>query len=233
MSLKNVLKSSPKALALVSKVYNILHPNNAWKYKFGTNKINKKGAFLKKCRFRIKGANNVVEIGKNARLTNCTFTIYGSNCNIKIGGGSTIVSNVSFWCEDDNSSIFIGQDFMMGSGHIASTEGEKIILDDDCMLSEDIEIRNGDSHAIINDRNERINFARPVVIGKHVWITAHSRIMKGSEIPDNCIIGNSSLVTHRFKETNAIYAGNPARLVKLNVNWDKYRNKYKNSINNE
>ena len=116
---------------------------------------------------------------------------------------------------------------MMGSGHIASTEGEKIILDDDCMLSEDIEIRNGDSHAIIDDNNERINFAEPVIVGKHVWMTAHGRIMKGTEIPDNCIIGNSSLVTHKFKIRNAIYAGNPAQLVKENVNWDKYRNKYK------
>ncbi len=227
MFLKNVLKSNPKALVLASKVYNILHPNNAWKYEFGTNRINIKGAFLKKCRFRIKGANNIIEIGEKARLTNCTFTIFGSNCNIKIGGGSTIVSNVSFWCEDDNSSIFIGQDFMMGSGHIASTKGENIILDDDCMLSEDIEIRNGDSHAITNDNNERINFAKPVVIGKHVWVTAHCKIMKGSKIPDNCIIGNSSLVAHKFKETNAIYAGNPARLIKGNVNWNKYRSQYK------
>lgn len=227
MSLKSILKSNPKILDLASKVYNILHYSNAWKYRFGTNRITCNGAFLKKCRFKIKGVNNIVEIGPKARFTNCTFTIYGSNCTIKIGGGSTIVSNVSFWCEDNNSSIVIGQDFMMGSGHIASTEGEKIILDDDCMLSEDIEIRNGDSHAIIDDNNERMNFAEPVIIGRHVWITAHCRIMKGSEIPDNSIIGNSSLVTHKFKKRNAIYAGNPAQLVKENVNWDKYRNKYK------
>ena len=233
MSLKSILKSNPKILDLASKVYNILHYSNAWKYRFGTNRINCNGAFLKKCRFKIKGVNNIVEIGPKARFTNCTFTIYGSNCTIKIGGGSTIVSNVSFWCEDNNSSIVIGQDFMMGSGHIASTEREKIILDDDCMLSEDIEIRNGDSHAIIDDNNERINFAEPVIVGKHVWMTAHGRIMKGTEIPDNCIIGNSSLVTHKFKIRNAIYAGNPARLVKEHVNWDKYRNKYKNSISNE
>lgn len=227
MSLKSILKSNPYMLEFVSKIYNTLYYSNAWYYRFGTNRIISKGAFLKRCTFRIKGANNVVEFGEKARLTNCVFTIYGSNCTIKIGGGNTIVSKVSFWCEDDNSSIFIGRDFMMGSGHIASTEGEKIILDEDCMLSEDIEIRNGDSHAIINDINERINLAKPVIIGKHVWITAHCRIMKGTEIPDNCIIGNSSLVTSQFKEANAIYAGNPARLVKQNVNWDKYRNKYK------
>lgn len=233
MSLKSILNSNPKVLDLASKVYNLLHYNNAWKYRFGTNRILCKGAFLKKCSFKIKGVNNTILIGERARLTNCIFTIYGSNCTIKIGGGSTIVSKVSFWCEDNNSSIVIGRDFMMGSGHIASTEGERIIFDDDCMLSEDIEIRNGDSHAIINDNQERINFAKPVIVGKHVWITAHCRIMKGTEIPDNCIIGNSSLMAQKFTISNAIYAGNPARLVKENVNWDKYRNKINNSINNE
>ena len=230
MSLKSILKSNPKVLDLASKVYNFLHYNNAWKYRFGTNKILCKGAFLKKCSFKIKGVNNTILIGERARLTNCIFVIYGSNSTIKIGGGSTIVSNVSFWCEDDNSSIVIGRDFMMGSGHIASTEGEKITLGDDCMLSEDVEIRNGDSHAIINDNQERINFAKPVIVGKHVWITAHCRVMKGTEIPDNCIIGNSSLLSRKFKETHAIYAGNPARLVTENVDWNKYRKNYNKKI---
>ena len=44
----------------------------------------------------------------------------------------------------------MGKDFTMEGGHIASTEGEKIVIGNDCMFSNDIEIRNGDSHTIID-----------------------------------------------------------------------------------
>ncbi len=109
----------------------------------------------------------------------------------------------------------------MESGHIASTEGKSIIIGKDCMFSNDIEIRNGDSHAILNTMQERINTASSVVIGNHVWLGAHVRIMKGGKIPDNCVIGNSSLVSNEHDKSHAIYAGIPARLIKENIIWDR------------
>ena len=93
------------------------------------------------------------------------------------------------------------------------------------MLSEDIEIRNGDSHSIVleDDNSVRINKAQDVVVGRHVWITAHVRIMKGTIIPDNCIIANSSVVIGKLKKTNAIYGGSPARILKDGINWNRSR----------
>ena len=110
------------------------------------------------------------------------------------GGGR--VANASLYIEDDNSSIKIGRKFSMESGHIASTEGRIIAIGDDCMFSNDIEIRNGDSHAILElESRVRTNEAKDVKIGNHVWLTAHTRVLKGSYIPDDCIIGNSSIVS--------------------------------------
>jgi acetyltransferase-like isoleucine patch superfamily enzyme len=219
---KILLKNNSQLMRGTAFMYNLLHYNNSWKCKTQNNFI-LKSCFLKRCRFDVKrGKNNTIMIGSKARLRNCKFTMIGNNCNIIIGGGSTIISNVHFWCQNDHSSIYIGSDFTMEGGHIAATGGEYISIGDDCMFSEDVEIRNGDSHAIIDVLSQkRINYEKPVTIGDHVWITAHVRILKGVTIPSNTIIGNSSLVTSSLEKENAIYSGIPAKLIKENINWTR------------
>lgn len=218
---KKKLKNTPSLLYLCSYIYNIFHFNNSWKYRLN-NSFSCKGAFLSNTSFHIKGKNNIVKIGIKARLYNCSFTVIGNNCKIIIGGNHTIISNVNFWCQDNHSTIIIGNDFTMESGHIAATEGSIIEIGNDCMFSNDVEIRNGDSHSIINlDDNKRINYAENVYIGNHVWLTAHVRVLKGSTIPSNSIVGNSSVVSHKLKEENAVYAGIPCKLLKENRNWNR------------
>ena len=220
-ALKQLMKNNQKVMCLFSAIYNILHYNNSWKYK-SDNRFSWKGAFLRKAYFHIEGKNNIIELVVKARLYNCKFTFIGNNCKVIIGGDHTIVSNVHFWCQDDNSTIVIGNDFTMEGGHIATTEGKLIKIGDDCMFSNDIEIRNGDSHSIINlDDNKRINYAEDVFIGDHVWLTAHVKVLKGSFIPSNSIVGNSSVVSHKFQEENAVYVGIPCKLVKTGVDWDR------------
>lgn len=120
----------------------------------------------------------------------------------------------------------------MEGGHIASTESKSIIIGDDCMFSNDVEIRNGDSHPILDqETGKRTNNAALVTIGDHVWITAHVRILKGAIIPDGSIIGNSSVVSAKFKGSNSVYAGIPARLVKSNIMWERDRQNFLNHEN--
>lgn len=221
--LKSILKQHPIIMDLAAYVYNIVHYNNSWRFRF-SNHFSIKGAFLKGNKFRISGKGNKIIIGRKARLNNCSFTFIGNNCKIIIGGGSTIVSKVNFWCQDDDSSIVIGHDFTMGEGHIAATEGESITIGNDCMFSDDIEIRNGDSHSVINTQTrKRINHAAHVKIGDHVWLTAHTRSLKGSMIPSHSIIGNSSVVARKLEKENALYSGIPCKLIKENTDWDKYK----------
>lgn len=223
--LKELMKRYPFLMDVVAFIYNILRRNNSWKYH---KTITLRGAFLNNVNFRIKGKNNKIIIGRKARLNCCAINILGNNCSIIIGGGSTIISNTSFWCQDDNCRIVIGEDFTMESGHIASTEGEQITIGNDCMFSNDIEIRNGDSHSIIKaNTDERINWAKPVTIGNHVWLTAHVRVLKGSCIADNSIVANSCIVTHKLETPHSIYGGNPVKLLKSDIDWDRDRYKFK------
>ncbi|MDO6739089.1 hypothetical protein [Wenyingzhuangia sp. 2_MG-2023] len=223
LKLKNRMKQARNLLLLVSKIHNIINFNNSWKYRIKNN-IKLEGSFLKKTKFNIKGHNNTVIIGEKARLTNCEIVIIGNNCKIEIGTGSTIISNTVLWCQDDNSTINIGNDFTMEGGHIASTEGELIRIGNDCMFSGEIEIRNGDSHSMVDNlTKQRLNHAKPVFIGNHVWLTANVKVLKGASIPSNSIIGNSSIVSKKLCCENAVYAGIPCKIVKENMNWDRQK----------
>ena len=91
------------------------------------------------------------------------------------------------------------------------------------MLAEEIIIRTGDSHPIFDLKtNAVINEGKDVIIKDHVWIGTRSQILKGVTINENAIVGAGSIVTQSVLE-NTIVAGNPAKIVKEDINWKAER----------
>lgn len=129
-----------------------------------------------------------------------------------------------FWIEDDNNELIIGANTtIQANTHLACIEGYKIVIGEDCMFSSEIVVRTGDSHSIMNTKNQRINTSADVHIGDHCWIGHRVMIMKGVTIPKNSIVGAGSLVNKKFEKENTVLAGIPAQLVKENVNWIRER----------
>jgi acetyltransferase-like isoleucine patch superfamily enzyme len=92
------------------------------------------------------------------------------------------------------------------------------------MFAYDIDVRTGDSHSIISqETGERINYAQDVCIGDHVWIAAHTILLKGSAIPDNSIVATGSVVTRPFETRGIILGGNPAKTIKDGITWSRQR----------
>lgn len=91
------------------------------------------------------------------------------------------------------------------------------------MFSEDIDIRTGDSHSITNMHGERTNISKDVNISEHVWVARNVTVLKGVTIPRNCVIGAGSLVTKGDYVSNSILCGNPCRIIRENINWDRKR----------
>lgn len=222
MAIINFLERHPQLLNIVAAIYTFIHRGLPLSPVRGCT-IVRKGAFLEKCELNIIGGGNKIIINPLARIRNCSFTIIGDNCTIEIGGRDTVVHEASFWCQQKGSSIIIGHDFMMGRGSaIAAMEGKSVKIGDDCMFSDDIDIRNGDSHGIYSSEDgRRLNYAKDIIIGDHVWITAHARLLKGVVIPSHSIVGNSAVVSSSFQEEHAVYAGVPAKKVKSGIEWKK------------
>lgn len=169
------------------------------------------------------GHSNVISLSPNARIENYSIKIYGNNNKISIGENCQMKDG-EFWIEDDNNEIIIGaHTTIQANTQLATIEGCKIVVVEDCMFSSDIVIRTGDSHSIVDADNKRINKSADINIGNHCWVGNRAMIMKGTKIPSNTIIGAGAIVSKQFEQENTVIAGIPARIIKENVNWMRER----------
>ena len=77
-----------------------------------------------------------------------------------------------------------------------------------------------DQHAIYDHNNTVINHDKKIIIGNNVWIGAKSFILKGSIIPDGCIVGANTTLSKEFTKNGTVLAGNPAKIIKENIRWN-------------
>jgi acetyltransferase-like isoleucine patch superfamily enzyme len=227
--IKKIMKDHPileKNFRFIKSILKNEKIKNRYEINGTSNAFNiDKSALLKNCRFDVIGNNNEIEIGQLSILNDLLFHIRGDNNKIKLGEKVKFNNGGSIWIEDNNGEALIGENTTFEESHLVVTEPySKIHIGKDCMLAYDVEIRTGDSHTIIDSiTNERINYARNIVIGNHVWIAAHVSILKGSCISDNSIVATRSVVTRSFEETNILIGGIPAKKIKENINWDRQR----------
>lgn len=170
-----------------------------------------------------RGLDNTIAIDAGASLINCRILFKGNHNKLFIHCG-THLKNVTFWFEGNGNSIDVGGEnvTMEGNVDIDACEGHSIIIGDDCMFSHGISVRTTDSHSIIDARGKRINPAKNISIGRHVWIGMDCLILKGTVIPENSIVGARSMVTSSLKATvGSLLAGSPARVIKNNVSWNR------------
>ncbi len=171
----------------------------------------------------ISGAENQVFIGDDTVLYNPLIHIVGSNNKLTIEKGCVIGKRCSFWLEGNGVQIMISEGTTMTRDvHICAQEDDStILIGKDCMLSNNIIIRTSDSHPIYDKlTGSRINFSKNVIIGNHVWIAPNSKIMKGANIGDGCIVGSDTMVSKPVKE-NCLVVGMPSKVIKENIVWDR------------
>lgn len=136
------------------------------------------------------------------------------------------MDGAEFHIEQDNNCLNIkkGTTFHGRNGypvHIALDEGSSITINEDCMFSNGIQIRSTDSHSIIDSTGKRINYAEDITIGEHCWIGLGCIILKGTTIAPHTVVAAGSICTTEYHKGNCIIAGNPAKVVKENIDWDR------------
>jgi acetyltransferase-like isoleucine patch superfamily enzyme len=188
------------------------------------NLFQAEGARLSNVALDIVGGRNRITIGEGCIFYNLKFHIRGSDHVIEIGKNCRFTRGGLIWLEDDGCTLSIGQDTTMVEVMIAVTEpGSKVVIGEECMFANDIDIRVGDSHSVLDTATgKRINFAEDIMIGRHVWIAAHTVILKGVTIGENSVIASGAIVT-RSCEPGSILAGNPAKVIRSGVSWQRQR----------
>jgi acetyltransferase-like isoleucine patch superfamily enzyme len=92
--------------------------------------------------------------------------------------------------------------------------GESVTIGSGCAISWQVQIMDWDFHQI----DETVASKAPVTIGDHVWIGARATVLKGVTIGDGAVVGAGSIVT-RDVPPRAVIAGNPARVLREQVDW--------------
>jgi len=95
---------------------------------------------------------------------------------------------------------------------------QEITIGDYCAISDNVQILDSDFHPITYNGKTSM-MSKPVHIGNHVWIGRSAIILKGVTIGDGAIVGAGSVVT-RDVPARCLVAGNPARVIKENVEWE-------------
>lgn len=175
--------------------------------------------------FHVDGDNNQILIGKNCIIRNTTFFIQESNNLIELEDDISVFG-AEFHIEQNSNCLKIGKGttFHGRNGypvHIALDEGSCIVIDEDCMFSNGIQVRSTDSHSIIDMNGKRINYAEDIYIGKHSWVGLGCILLKGTNIAPHTVVAAGSICTSKFFQENCIVAGNPAKIVKQNIDWDR------------
>jgi maltose O-acetyltransferase len=89
-----------------------------------------------------------------------------------------------------------------------------VVIGDDSMLGPGVHIYCAEHHKDVALRRAGLEIARPVTIGKDVWIGGGAILLAGVTVGDGAIVGAGAVVT-RDVASGATVVGNPARLVDI------------------
>jgi acetyltransferase-like isoleucine patch superfamily enzyme len=180
---------------------------------------------------------NGLVFGENVKIANKGIIISGSNSSLGALDNQTIkmvyTGGKSFF---DNSGTFkIGSFTRIHKGFGIINRGvisignityinpnavivckHKISIGDNCAISWNVTIMDDDLHSVSRDKSKERKLE--IFIASNVWIGANAFITKGVTIGEGAIIAANAVVT-KDVPAKCLAAGNPAKIVKKNVDW--------------
>lgn len=147
------------------------------------------------------------------RYNRSVLEIYGS----VIVNGKALLGIGSVLSVSSKGTVTFGNNFC-NTANIQIVCDNHITFGDDVLVSWDTLIMDTDFHNVKNLKTEEVHEeSQPIKIGNNVWIGCRAVILKGSKIPNGCILGANSVCTKSYDTENSIIAGNPAEIRKTGV----------------
>lgn len=165
-------------------------------------------------------------IGKNVRIGKVII-----NCNkVTIGDNVYIANNNIISCNElsigEKTAIHSGNVFL-GSANFSIGTNSRIINNHYFDLYNDIEIGNNTwiagkgsqfwTHGSIHTKLKNKNLS--IIIKNDIYVGSASLFAPGVVIESQNLVGLGSVVSKSFIESKTIIAGNPAVIVKQNIDW--------------
>lgn len=183
-----------------------------------------------------------LEKRNSKRLTNLVgqlgedYRFYqGSNIELSYGSVKNDISiGKRYWHRGVFSSqhggkIKVGNYSLLGSKSRVGAVNS-VVIGDYVSIAPNVTIMDNNNHPVQSDdrkiyqaaysgheyRSWKYSVSKPIIIGNNVWIGENARINKGVTIGDNSIVAANAVVTKDVPK-NSIAAGNPARIVKTDI----------------
>ncbi len=191
----------------------------------------------------LKGVGNRIVVDGSCSLKDCRITVLGNTNTILIGAGTALCGG-ELYVRGDGIRIDIGEHCTLlgcgmtgtGTGSVLTVgsgtnteapvdlvvhESTKLTVGEDCMFGSDVRVCTSDSHSMIDADGRRLNPARDVYVGDHVWLSYRATVLKGAIIAPHTVVASGAIVTKQFSEPNTTLAGVPARVIDHGIDWTR------------
>ncbi|MEH0928682.1 acyltransferase [Micromonospora sp. CPCC 205558] len=169
-----------------------------------------------------KGRNNRIVAPKGVRVEYLNVNFDCDNGTLILGANTKVGGIKAAIRIGQDATVKFGDNINM-TGHcmITAVEGCTVSFGNDVMIAQENQFRSDDAHPIFDvTTGKRINAARDVTIGNHVWFANGAVALAGARVGDGSVIGFRSLVTGKIPN-NCIAVGSPARVTRRNIAWER------------
>lgn len=130
-----------------------------------------------------------------------------------IGGGARIYTK---------GKLVIGDDFYL-SLNSQIIAHELIEFGKRCTVGWDVLIMDTDFHKVINLKDgKEYPMTKPIIIGDHCWICNNVQVLKGTQLPNDTIVGSCSFLNKQYDIPScSLLAGNPATIKKTGITHER------------
>lgn len=146
-------------------------------------------------------------------------TIVSCDGKLIIDGYVSIGKGTRIFIKEGKEFSIGGNSYITGRSTITVNNG--IAIGRNCALAWNITIIDDDYHDLFMEMEKRNSRTSPIKIGDNVWIGCNVTILKGVTIADGTVVASNAVVTKSNVEKNVLIAGNPAIIVRRNIQWTR------------
>ena len=128
--------------------------------------------------------------------------------------GAGVMGNGSVVAVKEGAHVVFGRNFGITGDFVLHCH-KSIVLGDNFSCSWNVSVCDTDFHQYLNARTgEVLPVAKKIIIGNNVWLCQRVLVLKGTVIPDWCVVAAMSLLNKEYCCPNfSVIAGSPGRVL--------------------